>query len=303
MLELVEDRPRPAPIIVKRVIEGGGGHHGGAWKVAYADFVTAMMAFFLIMWILGATSEDQRKGIADYFRPTLATQSAGGGANGLLAGRSMNEKDGIAKSATTALASLRQPIDQIETFTDDNAATRTLARDLQSFESFRLKLLSIIESDPQLASMSEQMHLTLTPEGLRLEVTDAPGSAMFAVGETGAVNMARPILAGIATALAEIDNDIAVRGHTDGRGYASPQRMNNWLLSAARADATRQELLGGGVDPERIARIEGTADRELRASDDPLDERNRRISITMLFSDPNDPVPEGPFFREGGDAQ
>ena len=296
MLELQDIKPQP-PIIVKRITIAAAGHHGGAWKVAYADFVTAMMAFFLIMWILGATTEDQRRGIADYFRPTLAQQSRGGGANGLLGGRSLQEKDGIAVSAEGAMMSLDRPISKIDRSLG-NGGEAERSRDVEAFETFRRELVSIIDSDAELSKYANQFQLALTAEGLRLEVTDAPGSSLFGVGEARASDFAASVLAAVAAALRSVDNEVAIRGHTDGRVYARPRQMNNWLLSAARADVTRRLLERGGVASEQLVRIEGTADRELRNRADPLDERNRRISITLLFSEPGDRPQKGLFRQD-----
>lgn len=288
---------RPPAIIVKKVISGEAGHHGGAWKVAYADFVTAMMAFFLLMWIIGATTEDQRKGIADYFRPTLAQTSDGGGANGFMAGRSLHEKDGIAISSQKALTSLERPIDQLDFAGGPQTTEASRADDFESFEDFRERLLQIVQADPELEKFADQFNLSLTPEGLRLEVTDAPGASMFQVGETSAAELAGPVMAAVSEALSVLDNEVAIRGHTDGRRYTDPHLMNNWLLSTGRADVTRRMLVARGVDEARFGRIEGSADKELRNADDPLSASNRRISITLLYSEPTDPSPSETLYR------
>lgn len=283
MLELQEIKPQT--IVVKKFIESeGGGHHGGAWKVAYADFVTAMMAFFMLMWIIGATSEDQRKGIADYFRPTLATQSAGGGANGILAGRSMRAKDGIAASAAQSIAEIVRQIDTIARVQSDGGPGASGAEDSLAFLAFQKHLLELVIERPELAAVADQIQLYETPEGLRLEIADSSDTSMFGIGNAEASAPALIILAAVTESLGETANMIAIRGHTDARAYANPALMNNWLLSAARADAIRRIMLGHGLGMERVARIEGSADREPRQSSDPYDDRNRRISITLLYA-------------------
>jgi chemotaxis protein MotB len=279
------DDIKPEPVIIKKVVvEGGGGHHGGAWKVAYADFVTAMMAFFLLMWIIGATTEDQRKGIADYFRPTLANQSRGGGANGVLQGRSLTARDGIAMVDAAQVASLRNPMGAI----DRNNGSRTNtdgshAEDDKLFDKVERMIREEVARDTRFAGLADQIEFVETAEGLRIEIIDKADFAMFEIGTSRLSDRSRPLIGVVAAAVRPVPHRIAIRGHTDSRRYDRSPGMNNWLLSAQRADSTRRILAEAGIAPARLARIEGVADRELHVPADPLDPRNRRISITLLY--------------------
>jgi chemotaxis protein MotB len=261
----------PRPIIVKKIIDGGhGGHHGGAWKVAYADFVTAMMAFFLLMWLLGATTEKQRKSIADYFAPTLVTKKEGSaGGNGLLQGDSVIARDNLATSVagtgTRALPNTRQ---------EDRIKFQDLARAL------RVRM----ESADGLKRLMKNVRFTETREGLRIDIVDEAEFSMFRVGTDQLLPDARALVTEVARVAADVPNDLIVRGHTDALPYVANGAMNNWLLSTARAEATRQALSLAGVGQDRFARIEGVADREPFNPANRFDPKNRRMSITLAWS-------------------
>ncbi len=267
-----------APIIVKRIIvEGHGGHHGGGWKVAYADFATAMMTFFLLLWILGATTEDQRKGIADYFAPTLVQMQNSGGSNGVMGGRSIIKPDGNAPHATPA-------------FRKHSPVAPSSPGDAESFDRIEKALARRIRSDPALAALERQVRLTRTPTGLEIELIDRAGFSMFALGTPKMVPRARALIMAVGESIRDAPHALLVRGHTDNRRYADPSKMNNWLLSSQRAEETRQTLERAGVTPARFARIEGVADRQPFVPADPADPRNRRITITLLPQDPPAPA-------------
>ena len=289
-----KNEPEPRPIIVKKIIaEAHGGHHGGAWKVAYADFVTAMMAFFLLLWILGATTEKQRKGIADYFSPTVVQmREKSAGANGAFGGDSIVDKDHYPhKAAQTGSKGITIPKDA--TGGANVGASSTKSRDRARFQAIRQMLQQRMDRDPQLARLKNNVRFTDTREGLRIDLVDQADFAMFTLGTDALLPQASKLMRQVAGVLAAVPNAVIVRGHTDALPYAGGRNVNNWTLSAARAEATRQSLADAGVGPERFARIEGVADREPFIPGDSYDPRNRRMSITLAWS-PGDPVPDAP---------
>jgi chemotaxis protein MotB len=279
------DPTPPAPIIVKKVIvEGHGGHHGGAWKVAYADFVTAMMAFFLLMWLLGATTEKQRRALADYFTPTLVQiRQNGGGANGLFGGESITSRDNYPERAgQTGTRSITIPRDA--TGTADTGGQDDRQRDQQRFQEMQRRIEERLARNAQLRRLRRNMRFTQTREGLRIDLVDEGDFAMFALGSEVMLPEARALVTEIAGVIAEHPNQLIVRGHTDALPYAAGRRMSNWRLSAGRADATRQALVAAGVGNGRFDRIEGVADREPFNARDRNDPRNRRMSVTLAWA-------------------
>lgn len=278
--DAVENRP----IIVKKVIEEAhGGHHGGAWKVAYADFVTAMMAFFLLMWLLGATTEDQRKGIADYFSPTLVqvkTDSAGG--TGLLKGDSIKAKDDISVTDFQSGASFFSTADLGE---EEEMKIQTREQQKANFEKLSEIIEQQIENNKGLSKLKDNVSFTYTKDGLRIDLVDEADYSMFALSTDNLLPHALELITLVGKAVKPLPNPIVVRGHTDSLPWASGKTMNNWMLSTARAEATRKALVVGGVIPTRFARIEGVADREPYNAEDRNDPRNRRMSITLSYMD------------------
>jgi chemotaxis protein MotB len=268
------------PIIVKKIIaEAHGGHHGGAWKVAYADFVTAMMAFFLLMWLLGATTEKQRKGLADYFAPTMVTQkSDSAGGHGFFGGDSIVSADSYPHRAQqTGTRALTIPRDAVGG--PKEASGR--ATDEERFEKFKKILSARLKSDASLKRFAKNVRFTDTQEGLRIDLVDEADYTMFASGTATLMPDARRLLAAAAEVIGAMPNGVNVRGHTDAIPYRRGVTTNNWQLSAARADATRAALTGTGVPSHRFTRIEGVAEREPYIPGDPYDSRNRRMSITL----------------------
>jgi chemotaxis protein MotB len=277
-----KNEPEPRPIIIKKIIaEGHGGHHGGAWKVAYADFVTAMMAFFLLMWLLGATSEKQRKGIADYFAPTMVQmKEKSAGSNGLFGGDSIVAKDNYPHRATqTGSKSLTIPKDSSGGATEGATALKT--RDRAAFQRLKAMLEKKMASDPKLKAMAKNIRMMETREGLRIDLVDQADFAMFKTGTDSLLPAARALMGQVAEVIKAAGNDVIVRGHTDAMPYAAGRTTNNWTLSSARAESTRKALADAGVPNSRFARIEGVADREPFVPGDVYDPRNRRMSITL----------------------
>ncbi|WP_019053029.1 flagellar motor protein MotB [Sphingobium xenophagum] len=275
------NEPEPRPIIVKKIIvDGHGGHHGGAWKVAYADFVTAMMAFFLLMWLLGATTEKQRKALADYFTPTLVElKMASAGSTGLMGGDSITGKENYPTTGGQGNLSITIPRDA--TGTKDQGGKAMRAADRQKFESIKKDLEARIARQKGMAKLRKNVRFTETREGLRIDLIDEADFAMFAMGTDRLVPQARALISEVATVLQTMPNPLIVRGHTDGLPYASGRTMNNWLLSSTRAESTRKALADSGIPNNRFARIEGVADREPFIKNDAYDPRNRRMSIIL----------------------
>ncbi|HET9630141.1 MAG TPA: flagellar motor protein MotB [Novosphingobium sp.] len=263
----------PPPIIVKKVTVVAAGHHGGAWKVAYADFVTAMMAFFLLMWLLGATTEKQRKGIADYFTPTLVKMKEGSaGSNGLLGGSSITDADNYPNRAgQTGTKAMTIP-------RDTTGGPKEGAGKIKRMQETLQKKLDKSEAMRRLA---KQVKMVDTTEGVRIDLVDDAQFAMFRLGTTVLTPEAAELLMAIGQTIAPEAGSVTIRGHTDAVPYRPGELANNWSLSAGRAEATRQALMKNGIREDRFRRIEGVADRELLIPDQPHDPRNRRISIVV----------------------
>jgi len=246
-------------IIIKKVVGGHAGHHGGAWKVAYADFVTAMMAFFLVMWLV-AQSPEVKAGVGGYFRDPAAFSDASGG-NGVLPGANSGATGGGAPQGV-------EP--------DVETAKNALE---QAAESIRLALSSL----PEFEHLKDQIEITITEEGLRIELRDAPDDGFFDSGRAHVKESTAALLEVIASQLKELPNRVAVEGHTDSRPYsADTSRVySNWELSADRANAARRILEDAGLQHGQIEAVRGFADVRLRKPEDPMDSGNRRISIVV----------------------
>jgi len=283
---------QPPKVIVKKIyIEGHGGHHGGAWKVAYADFVTAMMAFFLLLWLLGATNEKQRKGIADYFAPTLVdTRALGIGGSGLMGGESATSEEKTGRFAgRSTKPSFAQPVNggggQRDGTGDKGSLKNPDARaaDLKNFARLKRQVSDEMKKTPALQKLARHVRFVPTPEGMRIELVDDANYSMFALGTTMLDPAASALLGKISEAIRDMPNPLMIRGHTDAVPYGDPRAMNNWMLSSSRAEATRRRLAQGGLPETRFERIEGVADREPMIAADPFDARNRRVAITLLY--------------------
>lgn len=279
------NEPPPAPIIVvKKIVEAPHeAHHGGAWKIAYADFVTAMMAFFLLMWLVGATDEDKKRGLADYFAPTLIEyKQASAGSDGILNGDSIISADNMPhKAAQTGSRTLVLPRDATGGIREGAAAQET-----QRFARLAAELQRRLQQNPETRALARQISFTQTDQGLRIDLVDQADFSMFEVGTDRLRPEARRLLTEVADAVRSVPNQVIVRGHTDSRPYGRSQAMNNWLLSTARAETTRTVLERSGVMLGRFNRIEGVADREPFVPADRMDPRNRRISITLVGNAP-----------------
>ena len=297
-----------APIIVvKKIMPGHGGAHGGAWKIALADMMTAMMAFFLLMWILGATQEVQRKSVADFFTPvtshSLINIGASAGSNGILGGRSIIDPEGFPYTAKQTAAMERvtprseggptenDPSPNNENQRDSDAQTKAEEKqarqdtDNANFQTLEKEMKEALAKNPNLKELENQVQFVRDKEGLRIEIIDKADFSMFPLGTTQLQPKAQALLTEIAQSLATMPNKISVRGHTDSVAFASKSGANNWSLSAARAETTRAVLEDKGINPGRFTQIEGVADTAPYNPSDRKDPRNRRISITLKFKD------------------
>ena len=274
------DNARPI-IIKKKKVSGGDGHHGGAWKVAYADFVTAMMAFFMLMWLLNATTEKQRKGIADYFNPTIPINRISGGGEGAFGGDSVFSEDQIAQTGTGAIA--QQPSEQRQARGQNSAKDQQdstagefekLARNIEQ------ALMGIGGESMVSKQLARNIMTRVTDEGLIVDFFDLENEPLFKNETSQPTDLTVEIINMVTRVFGLVANDIALNGHT--RAYPEMMRTNPiWELSVARADAIRLLLEGAGLEPERIKRVSGFADRRLSVQP-PLSVRNNRIELILL---------------------
>ena len=282
------DSKKLQPIIIKRVKKGGHGHHGGAWKIAYADFVTAMMAFFLLMWLLGSTTEGDKKGIADFFNTPLKVAL-------LNSGSGSGDSSSIIKGGG---ADLTRSGGQVKNG-DVEAQRRTI--NLQAFkaeqkraEAARLAELKdrvedLLSANPKLAAMQSQIRLDMTRDGLRIQIVDENNRPMFDSGSATVRPAMRDLLRVIGEVLAEVPNRITLEGHTDATPFSGGERgYSNWELSSDRANASRRELLQGGLPEDRTLRVQGLAASNLFVPEEPLSPANRRISIIVMNREAED---------------
>ncbi|MFZ6846700.1 flagellar motor protein MotB [Undibacterium sp. RuRC25W] len=269
------------PIIVKRIKKAGGGHHGGAWKIAYADFVTAMMAFFLLMWLLGSTAKGNLQGIAEYFQTPLKVAMAGGDGSG--------DSSSVIKGGGKDLSlregqNRRGDIEAQKKSYNLQAAEAALAKaDAERLKGLKARIEAVIESNPVLKQYKKQLLLDITTEGLRIQMVDELNRPMFASAKADLQPYTKEILHEIGKALNDVPNKISLSGHTDSAPYGMGEKgYSNWELSADRANASRRELVYGGMDESKVLRIVGLSSSVLFDKDDPLNPINRRISIIVM---------------------
>lgn len=280
----MEDAPQP--IIIKR-IAGGHGHHGGSWKVAFADFATAMMAFFMLMWLMGSTSAEQRGGIAEYFNnpsaaqgvsPTpspSAVQGPGGASSELI-----DMGGSVEQYKNPAPAKAEEDPDP--TIKAEEAALKAAeAAEAQQLDNLKTDLQQAIDLDPLLKPFKDQIILDLTPEGLRIQIVDKENRSMFDLGGATLKDYSLAVLLELAKAIKTVPNKISISGHTDPSKYIR-QNYSNWELSSDRANAARRALIVGGLPEAKIGRVVGLADAALLDTQNPQNPINRRISIIVM---------------------
>lgn len=259
---------RPIVIRRKKVVYA---HYGGAWKIALADFMTALMAFFLVLWLLSVSSEETRKGVADYFSTPLLTAITGGDRSGSTSAIPGGGPDPTHSDGERA---------RIDTF----QRTRPSMQERNFFRNLQERIERAIEQDPELRQLRSQMRFDLTREGLRIQLLDTDQRPMFELGSDQVAPYMRGLLRTIAPLVNELPNELSISGHTDSVPYAGGYRgYSNWELSNDRANASRRELIAGGFDPDQLLRVSGFADRVLLPDTEPTDPINRRIELVVLL--------------------
>ena len=289
----------PTVIVRRKKKSGHAGHHGGAWKIAYADFVTAMMAFFLLMWLLGSTSKYDKQGIEDYFNTPLSTVFGGKDGSGA-ARTSVIEGGGRDLSSSRPGEATKSQPQPMPKTTERAAATATAAAaakdDAQRLQQLKQKLSALIERTPALAAYKDQIRIDITSEGLRIEIVDSLKRPMFPSGSAKLESYVVTILSQIGASLNDVDNRVSIAGHTDAVPYSGGETgYSNWELSSERANAARRALIAGGMNEGKILQVRGLADvlpLNKAVADEPT---NRRISILVLNK-----AAEQRFFADGG---
>jgi chemotaxis protein MotB len=277
------------PIVIKRGAKARHQHHGGAWKLAYADFMTAMMAFFLLMWLLGSINTAELSGIADYFKMPLRTALLGGshtgeGASVIVAGgMDLMKENGDTRDAQGKHKPLDQGTSPINDKVAGGAGGNDEKVDSDRLRDLQIKLDNAMAANPELKQFRQQILIDITREGLRIQIVDAQNRPMFANASAIVEPYMQIILREIGRALNGVTNKIVLSGHTDANPYAGGEKgYSNWELSSDRANASRRELIAGGMDETKLLRVIGLASTEPRNINDPLDPTNRRISIIVL---------------------
>ncbi len=301
------------PIIIKRIVKGEHGHHGGAWKVAYADFVTAMMAFFLLMWLINTTTPEQKRGIADYFAPQSIAQTLSG-SGGVLGGKVMGRESSRAGGTVSIFQKNSPPSPTSQARTTDSAdrhggtsASQGQGSDSQSQNSDDLEnstsssqngdfahaaesIRQSIQDNPDIAALSKQVLVDQTPDGLRIQLVDQDGRPMFKAGTAEPMPYTRELLQTIAKIINRLPNRVSISGHTESTPFVGPNGMTNWELSSDRANASRAILTASGLDSDRIYEVAGKAGSEPLLPEDPNASANRRLSIVLLREAPPAPL-------------
>jgi chemotaxis protein MotB len=281
------DSKKLQPIIIKRVKKGGHAVHGGAWKIAYADFVTAMMAFFLLMWLLGSTTDGDKKGIADYFQSPLKIAMAGGSGSG----DSNSVLKGGGESLTSTVGQVKKgDVEAVKnTINLHKLKAEQVRAEIARLEDLKQQIQQKIASNDALKSVSSQIRLDMTRDGLRIQIVDDQNRPMFASGSAVIAPYMKDLLRAIGSVLIEVPNRLTLEGHTDAAPFPGGDRgYSNWELSADRANASRRELLAGGLTDDRVLRVQGLASSQPFDEKDPLAPTNRRISIIVMNRDAED---------------
>lgn len=305
------EEEKEQPIIIKKIVKGGG-HHGGAWKVAYADFVTAMMAFFLLLWLLNVTTEEQKNAISNYFDPSHPKVSQSqSGAGGVMGGLSMSPQGSMATNVQNfSMPNTQMPRSstQAHKYGDkksepqkkksvaerkENAIEKAKEimrkKEKSQFKKTQDAIKQAIQDDPDLAQLAKNLIVDMTPEGLRIQIVDQDGASMFASGSSKMFDKTKTLMAKMSELIKGLPNEISIRGHTDSVSYGPGADYTNWELSTERANASRRVLLESGFAAERLNNVVGKADTEHLLPDDPKNAQNRRISIVLLKEEITNP--------------
>ncbi|MGL6040970.1 MAG: flagellar motor protein MotB [Deefgea sp.] len=265
------------PIVVKKIKKGGGGHHGGAWKIAYADFVTAMMAFFLLMWLLGSVSKGNLKGISDFFSNPVRVANAGGSGSG--------DADSVIQGGGNDITKQAGQVKK-----GDPPAQSEAAKDRKRLSALKQKFEALmddkIRENSKLGQYKDQIKLDMVAEGLRIQIVDEQNRPMFKSGSSELESYAHGVLQEIAQLLNEVPNAVSLAGHTDSTQFAGGAAgFTNWELSSERANSSRRELIIGGLLPDKVLRVNGFGDVIPLDKNNVYNPVNRRISIVVLNKD------------------
>ncbi|MAU41683.1 MAG: motility protein MotB [Kordiimonas sp.] len=278
------------PIIVKRIKKVSGGHHGGAWKVAYADFTTAMMAFFMLLWLLNATTEEQKAGLAEYFSPTSASTSSSSGSGDILGGSSMSPEGALNNAAVTI--SIPTPTtpsketSQHEPSAEEKSYEQLIAeREQEVLEAATEELKLSIQAIPELRDLHNQILIDITEDGMRIQLIDQNNKSMFKPGSAELYNYAKKVLRQISLTVGKLPNRISISGHTDATPL-NKGNYSNWELSSDRANAARRVLMDASVSTDRFSDVMGKAATEPLLPDSPYRAENRRITILLMREAP-----------------
>lgn len=281
---MAEDKNK-RPIVIKRIKKVAAGHHGGAWKIAYADFVTAMMAFFLLMWLLGSTAKGDLQGISQYFKTPLKVALMGGSGSGDSSsiikggGKDLTRSTGQVKSGE--VDSKDKIISTKETTEEFKRAEKE--KEINKLKELKASIEKAIENNEKLKQFKSQILLDITSEGLRIQIVDEKNRPMFQSGRARLEPYTREILHAIGQTLNDVPNKVSISGHTDASLYGGGGvGYSNWELSADRANASRRELIYGGMSEEKIVRVVGLSSAVLFKKEDPLSPSNRRISLIIM---------------------
>ena len=271
------------PIVVKRIKKVSAGSHGGAWKIAYADFVTAMMAFFLLMWLLGSTSKEDLAGISEYFKTPLEVSMLGGSNSS----ESKSMIKGGGQDMTRSKGEVRKgevkPEKKIEIKNADEILRQAKQKEVEKLKELKSKIEKAIDANQKLQQFKKQILIDITTEGLRIQIVDEKNRPMFRSGSAQLESYTKDILHEIGKMLNQVPNKVSLSGHTDALPYSSGDKgYSNWELSADRANASRRELIVGGIGDEKIVRVVGLSSAVLFDKIDPLNPINRRISIIVM---------------------
>ncbi|MHA1600116.1 MAG: flagellar motor protein MotB [Alphaproteobacteria bacterium] len=312
-----KEEKKVAPIIIKKVVRGHGGHHGGAWKVAYADFVTAMMAFFLLLWLLNATTEEQKLGIADYFSPSSVSRSKSG-SGGIMGGRTFTKEGAMPNDTTPVGVMIEIPTDPpdwdntgdpVESTASEETGPGGIAegakepdeesvleafltqREEEQFAAAEQALRQAIDNIPELRNLANNLIIDETDEGLRIQLVDEAGESMFASGSADMFGHTKKLLALVVDVIKQMPQQVSISGHTDSVPYQDSNGYSNWELSSDRANSARRGLIEAGLPAGRIAAVAGRADQEHLEEENPNSPRNRRISFILLRHGPQADAP------------
>ncbi|MES1991128.1 MAG: flagellar motor protein MotB [Pseudomonadota bacterium] len=303
-----------APIIYKKIKKAAHVHHGGAWKIAYADFVTAMMAFFLLMWLISMTTPEQKQGLADYFAPASVSRSTSG-AGGVLGGTAFDaEGSRMAGSAPRVVMTISTPAapkssetnnqrtadasngsreskaeETSKSISKSTSSVETNSVEEQNFRSAAQSLRQAMQDNPELAELSKNIIIDETPEGLRIQIIDQDGRSMFPTGHAEPYERTRKLLEAVGKILLRLPNRISIAGHTDSAPYVGVPGYSNWELTADRANAARRVIESQGLPSDRIFQVVGKADSEPLFPEDTRMAANRRLTVVLLRENPPTP--------------